>query len=309
MYIKLQFLVYSNWLFIIIPSLVTRWWIQLTPVMSRRLKHSAGSSEAGKQLSSSIHLKTGNLNKIRSKCWEARSKWRDIGLELNLANSDLEAIQEKYKPDVDKCFTEMLDLWLRTNPKPMLADLIAALREETVGFHHLAEELGLIQLETAQTVPTNYKKVIGYSQLITTTIFAVLVLSIVVILVGIQLPSAPVSPKNCFALGRGLEHAEIGEIADAVLYAIDQNGNPFAKVMETVRCEVQTSLGHKLNCKVKKHSGNQYKISYRPTHPGKHQLHIKVEGEHIRGSPFTVTVEENYIFFSMFHRSRFVSTD
>ena len=42
----------------------------------------------------------------------------DIGLELDLAKSDLDAIQERHRENVDKCFTEILDLWLQTNQRP-----------------------------------------------------------------------------------------------------------------------------------------------------------------------------------------------
>ena len=75
----------------------------------------------------------------------------DIGLELNLAKSDLEALQDKYKENADKCFTEMLDLWLRTNQTPTLTKLIAALRRQTVGFHRLAEELEKENLKSNTT--------------------------------------------------------------------------------------------------------------------------------------------------------------
>ena len=36
---------------------------------------------------------------------------------------------------------------------------------------------------------------------------------------------------------------------------------------------------------------SQYEISYQPTIKGRHQLHIRVEGQHIRGSPFSVAVK------------------
>ena len=36
---------------------------------------------------------------------------------------------------------------------------------------------------------------------------------------------------------------------------------------------------------------SQYQISYQPTIKGRHQLHIKVEGQHIRGSPFSIAVK------------------
>ena len=39
----------------------------------------------------------------------------------------------------------------------------------------------------------------------------------------------------------------------------------------------------------RKGQSNEYEISYQPTIKGRHQLHIKVEGQHIRGSPFSVS--------------------
>ena len=35
---------------------------------------------------------------------------------------------------------------------------------------------------------------------------------------------------------------------------------------------------------------NQYEISYQPTIKGKHQLRITADGQHVRGSPFSVAV-------------------
>ena len=35
---------------------------------------------------------------------------------------------------------------------------------------------------------------------------------------------------------------------------------------------------------------NQYEISYCPISQGRHQLHIKFDSEHIKASPFVVTV-------------------
>ena len=36
---------------------------------------------------------------------------------------------------------------------------------------------------------------------------------------------------------------------------------------------------------------SQYEISYQPTIKGRHQLHVKVQGQHIRGSPFSIAVK------------------
>ena len=42
---------------------------------------------------------------------------------------------------------------------------------------------------------------------------------------------------------------------------------------------------------VERRGESHYEISYQPTIKGRHQLHIKVEGQHIRGSPFSVAAK------------------
>jgi hypothetical protein len=78
---------------------------------------------------------------IYSNIWEARNKWFNIGLSLNLEVSDLEEIRHIYRDKMDDCFLGMLKNWLRTSPRPTQSNLITALRERTVGFSQLAEEL------------------------------------------------------------------------------------------------------------------------------------------------------------------------
>ena len=101
------------------------------------------------------------------------------------------------------------------------------------------------------------------------------------------------SPGKCYATGKGLEAVKLGERATAVLYVIDQKGKAYSTPVEILICElVSESTGEKIDCSVKKiEASGQYEISYQATSRGRHQLHIKVEGEHIKGSPFTVTVK------------------
>ena len=42
---------------------------------------------------------------------------------------------------------------------------------------------------------------------------------------------------------------------------------------------------------VERKEQNQYEIGYWPITKGKHQFHVKVEGQHIRGSPFSIAVK------------------
>jgi tripartite motif-containing protein 2/3/tripartite motif-containing protein 71 len=77
---------------------------------------------------------------ICSDFWDARNKWFNIGLGLNLEVGDLEAIRNT-NSNVDDCFRDMLKKWLRTSLRPTRSNIITVLREKTVGFNQLAEEL------------------------------------------------------------------------------------------------------------------------------------------------------------------------
>ena len=59
----------------------------------------------------------------------------------------------------------------------------------------------------------------------------------------------------------------------------------------TLTCElVSETTSEKIDCSLKKTKASRCEISYQPTSRGRHQLHIKMEGEPIKGSPFPVTV-------------------
>ena len=100
------------------------------------------------------------------------------------------------------------------------------------------------------------------------------------------------SPEKCYATGKGLQEvAEPGERATAVLHVVDSKEKACTTPVETLTCELVSEItDEKIDCSVKKTEASQYEISYQATSRGRHQLHIKVEGEHIKGSPFPVTV-------------------
>ena len=100
-----------------------------------------------------------------------------------------------------------------------------------------------------------------------------------------------ISPEKCYATGKGLEVTEIGERATAVLHVVDNIGKACTTPVDILTCELVSEMtGKKIDCSVKKTETSQYEISYQPTSRGRHHLHINVDGEHIKGSPFAVTV-------------------
>ena len=101
-----------------------------------------------------------------------------------------------------------------------------------------------------------------------------------------------VSPEKCHATGKGLEVAKLGERTTTVLHVVDGKEKACTTPVETLTCElVSEKADRKINCSVKTAASGQYEISYQATSRGRHQLHIKVEEKHIKGSPFPVTVK------------------
>ena len=104
-------------------------------------------------------------------------------------------------------------------------------------------------------------------------------------------PESP-DPSKCQATGEGLEAAKVGEKSTAVLQVINFKDQPCVESFPSLQCELSSEMtGARLRASVEKMEQGQYRISYQPTIRGRHQLHIKVEEQHIRGSPFDIMVK------------------
>ena len=107
----------------------------------------------------------------------------------------------------------------------------------------------------------------------------------------VALPSGSPDPSNCPISGKGLEVAEVGQNATAILQVFNSAGDPCnpAKALE---CKLVSDItGAEVAGSFKKlEFQNRYEICYQPVVKGQHQLHTTIEGHHIRGSPFSVAV-------------------
>ena len=100
------------------------------------------------------------------------------------------------------------------------------------------------------------------------------------------------SPEKSYATGKGLEVAVRGEKATAIVHILDEEGKVSSEPAKSLSCELTSDTNSdKVNGSVKKTKDGQFEISYQPTSRGRHQLHIKVKGEHIKRSPFSVAVK------------------
>ena len=109
---------------------------------------------------------------------------------------------------------------------------------------------------------------------------------------GQVFPSGSPDPSKCHTTGKGFEVAVVGEKSTAILHAVSYEGKPFEEPIKSLECELASEItGTRASCRVERRGQSQYEISYQPTIKGRHQLHIKVEGQHVRGSPSSVAVK------------------
>ena len=99
-------------------------------------------------------------------------------------------------------------------------------------------------------------------------------------------------PSKCHVAGKVAEVAVVGEKCTAILQAINFGGELCKESIKSLECNYVCEItGIGASCSVERSGQSQYEISYQPTIKGRHQLHVKVQGQRISGSPFSVTVK------------------
>ena len=85
---------------------------------------------------------------------------------------------------------------------------------------------------------------------------------------------------------------DIGKILTATFIQCGEEA--FENLMESLECELVSELtGTRERGSVERRGQSRYEVSYQPTIKGRHQLHIKVMGVHIIGSPRRVAVKKS----------------
>ena len=86
-------------------------------------------------------LSPNDLPKVQNTIWEARVQWYNLGLGLGITPDSLDAIELANIGKPDRCFRAMLTQWLREHHQPSWSTLAEALRSQSVGLCHLAEQI------------------------------------------------------------------------------------------------------------------------------------------------------------------------
>ena len=85
---------------------------------------------------------TPALKKLNRYITDMASSYYDIGLELDIASSELKVIKNdtSLRNDKEKC-REMLEVWLKSDSSATWKKLCKALQEEHIGLNVLAEKI------------------------------------------------------------------------------------------------------------------------------------------------------------------------
>ena len=104
--------------------------------------------------------------------------------------------------------------------------------------------------------------------------------------------SSSPDPFSCSFIGKGVESVPLGEKITTTIEVINFEGEPYEEAIDTLETMLESEIGGtSINCHTQRRGKSQYEISCQPTVKGRHQLHIKMVGQHIRGSPLTVSVQ------------------
>ncbi len=83
------------------------------------------------------YLTIADLNKVYSATFEARIKWRNILLALEISSGTIDSISTKWRDNPDDCYREGLSEWLK-GEKRSWKHVVEALSSHTVGYSDIA---------------------------------------------------------------------------------------------------------------------------------------------------------------------------
>ena len=83
-----------------------------------------------------------NLHAVYTAVFEARTKWYDIGLGLNVAPDTLDSIKSDAQfHNPGEKLRETLKVWLKTDTEPTWQDIVGVLKSRVVGESKLASDI------------------------------------------------------------------------------------------------------------------------------------------------------------------------
>ena len=80
---------------------------------------------------------------VKDKLWEARTKWKNLGLVLGIHPTSMDAIAARCHHDPDHCFSEVLQQWLEGHgdTSRTWSTITTALRRPSVSMGAIADDI------------------------------------------------------------------------------------------------------------------------------------------------------------------------
>ena len=98
-----------------------------------------------------------------------------------------------------------------------------------------------------------------------------------------------VCPEKCNCTGDGIKSAKVGELATFTVHTIDKRDKEYRLPVKGFSTEVVSCKANaKVECQVRRVGDSEYELQYQPVTRGQHQLHVRIYGKSIKGSPYTV---------------------
>ncbi len=105
----------------------------------------------------SDYLTIADLKKLYLVTFDARIKWRNILLILDVPSDTIDSIGTKWRDDPDECYREGLKEWLKGEERSW-EDVVKALSSPIVGHVHIANTIEKDHLQsTDASNPTDVK--------------------------------------------------------------------------------------------------------------------------------------------------------
>lgn len=105
-----------------------------------------------------------------------------------------------------------------------------------------------------------------------------------------ELKLIPIDPALCYATG-DVEKVSVNEKSTVVIHAMDIANMQYKMSLPSLKGKLVSDLtGKAAKGSIERTGQNLHKITHQPIIKGRHRLHIKILGQHIRGSPFPVVV-------------------
>ena len=95
----------------------------------------------------SDYLTIADLGKLYVATFDARIKWRNFLLVLEISSDTIDSIGTKWRDDPDECYREGLKEWLKGGERSW-EDVVKALSSPIVGHVHIANTIEKYHLQS-----------------------------------------------------------------------------------------------------------------------------------------------------------------